>query len=160
MDVVTPALYCDVFDQLERNNIRYVVVSGIAVVLHGHVRPIADLDIAIDADANESQRALYALALAGFFPSIPVPLNLLSVLRMFDQTEREVDVVVRYQISFEELWAGSRHVAVGDRVARVMSLEHLIQAKRIRARSHDLEDIDGLLALAATRDSFIADAAS
>jgi hypothetical protein len=143
-------LYCDVFDQLERGNVRYVVVSGVAVVLHGYMRPLADLDIVIDPEVNESQRALHALALVGFVPSIPLPLNLLSVLRMFDQMEREVDVFVRYHIRFEELWAGSKQVQVGESIARVVSLAHLLQAKRITGRPHDLQDIEGLLALGAS----------
>jgi hypothetical protein len=74
---------------------------------------------------------------------------MLSVLRMFDRSEREVDVFVRYQIPFDQLWASSQHVRVGDSVARVVSLEHLLQAKRINGRPHDLLDIAGLLALEA-----------
>jgi hypothetical protein len=36
-------------------------------------------------------------------------------------------------------------VRVGHSVARVASLDHLIRAKRITARPHDLLDIEGLL---------------
>ena len=139
-----PNLYSDVFEQLERYHVRYCVVSGVAVVLHGHVRPVADLDIVIDPDPLESQRALQALALAGFVPSIPVPLNMVSVFRMFDQDEREVDVFVRFQLPFDELWESSQLAQVGQTVARIPSLENVIRAKQMRGRSDDLEDIDGL----------------
>ena len=147
MNWTTPETYCDVFDRLERDEIRYAVISGVAVVLHGHVRPIADLDMVIDPAPEEAARAMRALARNGFVPSIPLPLNMLSVLRMFDHSEREVDVFVRYQIPFDQLWASSKHVRIGDSVARVVSLEHLLQAKRINARPHDLLDIERLLAL-------------
>jgi hypothetical protein len=143
----TPEIYCDVFDRLERDEIRYAVISGVAVVLHGHVRPIADLDMVIDPTPEEAARAMRALARNGFVPSIPLPLKMLSVLRMFDHAEREIDVFVRYQIPFDQLWASSKHVRIGDSVARVVSLEHLLQAKRINGRPHDLSDIEGLLAL-------------
>jgi hypothetical protein len=33
-----------IFDALNRRNVRYVVVGGVAVVLHGHARLTADLD--------------------------------------------------------------------------------------------------------------------
>src|SRR5215218_249407 len=96
----TPEDYCDLFNRLEDDGVRYVVISGVAVVLHGHVRPIADLDIVIDPAPDEAGRALRTLAGTGFVPSIPLPLNLLSVLRMFDRAQREVDVFVRYHIPF------------------------------------------------------------
>jgi hypothetical protein len=143
----TPATYVDVFDGLERDGVRYVAVSGIAVVLHGHVRPVADLDIVIDAAPQEANRAMQVLARAGFVPSIPLPLSALTVLRMFDRAQREVDVFVRYHIPFDELWASAGRVSVGPSVVRVASLEHVLRVKRIQGRPHDLLDIEGLRAL-------------
>ena len=149
MNLTTPEIYCDVFDWLEHNDVRYAVISGVAVVLHGHVRPIADLDIVVDPAPEEANRALRALTGKGFVPSIPLPLSMLSVLRMFDQSQREVDVFVRYHIPFNELWDSSVRVRVRDSIARVVSLEHLLRAKRITGRPHDLLDLEGLLALKA-----------
>lgn len=145
--MTTPEIYCDVFERLERDAVRYVVISGVAVVLHGHVRPVADLDIVVDPAPEEAGRAMSALARGGFAPSIPLPLSMVSVLRTFDHLQREVDVFVRYHVPFDDLWAGSERVGVGDGVARVASLEHLLRAKRINGRPHDLLDIAGLLAL-------------
>lgn len=145
---MNPEDYADLFAHLEREAIRYVVVSGVAVVLRGAIRPVADLDIVIDAAPQEAQRALHGLMLAGFVPSVPLPLSVLTVLRMFDATQREVDVFVRYPIAFAELWAGSEHLSVGTAVARVVSRAHLLQAKRFYGRPHDLSDIEALLALA------------
>jgi hypothetical protein len=147
LNLTTPQIYGDVFERLERDDVRYVVVSGVAVVLHGHIRPVADLDIVIDPAPEEAHRAMHALTLAGFVPSIPLPLSMLTVLRMFDHSQREVDVFVRYHIPFGELWAESERVQIGDGVARVVSLEHLLKAKRSVGRPHDLSDIEGLLAL-------------
>ena len=146
-DFATPETYSDVFERLELDGIRYVVISGVAVVLHGHARPIADLDIVISPAPGEGDRALRALALAGFMPSLPLPLSMVSVLRMFDAAGREVDLFVRYHVPFDEMWAGSEQRAVGGGIVRVVSLEHLLQAKRINGRPHDLLDIDALLAL-------------
>jgi hypothetical protein len=145
----SPEAYGDVFERFERDGVRYVTVSGVAVVLRGHVRPVADLDIVIDPAPEESRRAMHSLSLLGFVPSIPLPLSMLTVLRMFDQTQREVDVFVRYHILFADLWAGSELISVGDRPARVASLEHLLRAKRVNGRPHDLSDIEALLALEA-----------
>ncbi len=90
-----------------------------------------------------------ALMGAGFLPSLPLPMSAVTVMRMFDSSQREVDVFVRYAVPFEELWASSETVQVDDSVVRVMSLDHLLRVKRIAARPHDLIDIDSLLALGA-----------
>jgi hypothetical protein len=145
--VATPETYGDVFDRLERDAVRYAVISGVAVVLYGHVRPVADLDVVIDPAPDQAALALRALAACGFVQSIPLPLSMVTVMRMFDHAQREVDVFVRYHIPFDQLWANSRHVRVGDGVVRIVSLAHLLQAKRINGRPHDLSDIAALLAL-------------
>jgi hypothetical protein len=149
----TPETYGDVFSLFERERVRYVVVSGVAVVLRGHIRPVADLDVVIDPAPEESNRAMHVLGRLGFVPSIPLPLSMVTMLRMFDQGQREVDVFVRYHVPFAEQWASSELIRVGDRLARVTSLEHLLRAKRVNGRPHDLSDIEALLALEASGHS-------
>lgn len=148
MDFTSPEIYRDVFDRLEHDRVRYVVTAGVAVVLHGHLRSIADLDIVIDPAPDQAERALRSLMCCGFAPSIPLPLSMLTVLRMFDATQREVDVFVRYPISFEEMWRDSELMRVGQSVARIASLEHVLRAKRFNGRAHDLLDITAFSALA------------
>lgn len=145
----SPEIFEDVFERLERDGVRYIVISGVAVVLHGHVRPIVDLDIVVDPAPVEANRALFALVGSGFVPSLLLPLSMLSVLRLFDQTGREVDLFLRYHIAFDAMWTASRLMSVGQKLARVSSLEHLLHAKRINGRPHDLLDIAALLALKA-----------
>ena len=139
-----PETFCDVLEHLNRENARYVVVSGFAVVMHGHKRDIVDLDVVVDPSPRESQRCMHALALAGFMPSIPLPLQMVPVLRLFDRSSREVDVFGRYYIPFEELWSGSESVKVGNQMARIAALEHVVQVKRTLSRPHDLADIEAL----------------
>jgi hypothetical protein len=142
----TPKLFCDVFEWLERESVRYVVVGGVAVVLHGHERQVADLDIVVASESEELRRASVTLAKAGFVSSLPLPLNMLTVARLFDAHAREIDVFVRYRIPFAELWSDSWMAKVGEEKVRVMSLKHLLQVKRLDARPNDLEDLEALLA--------------
>lgn len=148
--LTTPETFCDVFERLAQENVRYVVISGIAVVLHGHARPVIDLDIVVCPAPAEASRAMNALARGGFVPSIPLPLNMVTVLRMFDGAGREIDVFARYHIPFDDLWEHSEHKRVGRSLVRVVSLEHLLRTKRINGRPHDLLDIEALEALAAS----------
>ena len=140
-----PENFCDVLEHLNRQNARYVVVSGFAVVMHGHKRDIVDLDLVVDPSPLEAQRCMHALALAGFVPSIPLPLGMVPVLRLFDQSSREVDVFGRYYIPFEELWPKSELVKVGDQMARIAALEHVVRVKQTLSRAHDLQDIEALM---------------
>lgn len=139
------------FESLEREAARYVVVGGVAVVLHGYARPVGDLDIVVDPAPEESDRTLRVLMRAGFVPSLPLPLSMLTVLRLSDHAGREVDLFVRYQIPFKDLWAASEQRCVGGGVARVMSLEHLLRSQQISGRAHELLDAAGLLACADRR---------
>ena len=147
MKDMIPSWCLAVCDRLEQAGVRYVVVSGTAVVLHGFLRPSADLDVVISRAPDDVARAMNTLMRAGFLPSLPLPMSAVTVMRMFDAVQREVDVFVRYAVPFDELWTGSTHVQVNDSVVRVMSLDHLLRVKRINARAHDLLDIAGLLAL-------------
>lgn len=153
---LTPEDYEDVFVQLEFAQVRYVVIGGVAVVLHGHARPIADLDIAIDPAPDQARRVFNTLSASGFVPSIPLPLSAINIMRMYDRLTREIDVFVRYHIPFAELWSGSELMKVCDRPVRVSSLEHLIREKRFNDQQpSNLPDIEGLLAITKPRDPLI-----
>ena len=145
--MASEAIYIEVIEQLERDQVRYVIVGGVAVVLHGHVRPIADLDLVIDPAPVEADRAVRALTAVGFVPTIPLPITMLTVLRMLDQNHRELDIFIRYHIPFDELWRDSVRLPFGGRVANVASFDHVLREKRYNGRPDDLRDMEALLAL-------------
>lgn len=145
MSEITPEAYCDVVYRLELERARYVVIGGIAVVLRGHIRPISDLDLAINSTPDEISRVMAVLGGLGFVPTIPLPLSALTVLRMFDRSQREVNAFARPYVPFAELWEGSELVRIGQGIARITSLKHLLRAKRICGRPQDLLDIKSLL---------------
>jgi hypothetical protein len=64
------ALYEPILHALERHDVRYVVVGGVATVLRGYPRLTLDLDLAIDLDRAE--QAIDALLELGFVPLLPV----------------------------------------------------------------------------------------
>jgi hypothetical protein len=49
-------LFRPVFEALDAARVRYVVVGGLAVVLHGHARLTADLDLMIDLASEPAAR--------------------------------------------------------------------------------------------------------
>jgi hypothetical protein len=46
-------LFEPILAALERKNVRYVIVGGVATVLHGYARLTADLDLSIDLEADQ-----------------------------------------------------------------------------------------------------------
>ena len=68
-------LYQPLFRALNASGTRYVVVGGVAVVLHGHARLTADVDLILDLERNAAGRAMEALAALGLRPRVPVNLE-------------------------------------------------------------------------------------
>ena len=50
----------DVFSSLQRHKVRYLVIGGIAAVLHGVPRATFDLDLLIDANFDNAKNLLDA----------------------------------------------------------------------------------------------------
>jgi predicted nucleotidyltransferase len=70
----------DVFKSFQQHEVKYVVIGGIASVLHGVPRATFDLDILIEATPQNAERLLQALLDAGLIPI----LNEISVSRRDD----------------------------------------------------------------------------
>lgn len=153
---------------LEGAGVRYLVVGGVAVVLHGHPRFTADLDLAVALDPPNVHAAFEALARLGYRPRVPVSAQLLS-----DPVERrrlvvekgmtvlsfaspelpmtEVDVFADLPFDFEETHARATLVELGAGSVHVASIRDVIEMKRRVARPKDLEDAAALAQLARSR---------
>ena len=155
------ALFEPIFEALNRRNVRYVVVGGVAVVLHGHARLTADLDLAVDLTPSATREAVAALTDVGLQPRLPVDaMDLadpairerwqrekgMTVFSMWDPGDplRSVDLFVENPISFEELWSGADIVDLDGMPARIASIPDLIRLKRIADRPQDHADIEAL----------------
>lgn len=141
--------FIDVLASLHAAGARYVVTGGAAVVLHGGVREIVDLDLIVDPTPAECVGVSNALARAGFFPTIPLPLAQTVVLTFVDLRGRRVDVHVQNLISYAELSKRCIRVTVDDVAVPLIALHDLIEIKQ-RMRPGD-PDIGPLLALAGVR---------
>jgi hypothetical protein len=150
---------------LNSENVRYLVVGGVAVVLYGHLRTTADLDLVVALAPENARRAIAALERLGFRPRAPVPARDfadpekrarwiaekgLIVFSLWSERVKgiEVDLFVKEPYSFEEAYARAVHVALDTTTATVASLDDLIALKRAAGRPLDLADVDALRAIA------------
>ncbi|MEA2414719.1 MAG: hypothetical protein QOI58_1376 [Thermoanaerobaculia bacterium] len=150
-----------VFRLLNDHDIRYVIVGGIAVILHGSPRLTADLDIIIDLEPAQARTTIEVLQQAGFVAEVPV-----DIRQFADETVRRswivdkhmkalslhdgempptvIDLLAESPIAFEELYGRAKLVSVDDMTLRVAAIPDLIALKRLSGRPEDLRDIEEL----------------
>ena len=159
-----PVDFLSLFALLSARQVRYVLVGGLAVVLHGIDRITADIDLALDLSADSVYEAVTALQGAGYRPMLPVDARQLAdpavrrvwreergmqVFSFWDPTHSRpsIDIFVESPIAFVDLWRDSIEVPLDGVTLRVASIRHLIALKRIAGRPQDLADIEQLLTL-------------
>jgi hypothetical protein len=162
-------LFDGVLVALHEASVRYVVVGGVAVVVQGHPRLTADLDLVVDLEERNLLRALGTLESLGLVPRLPVAAasfadpgtrsrwikeRNLTVFSLHDpgRPGREVDLFAEPPLPFEELWDGADVVRLAGVEVRVASIEHLVRMKRAVGRPQDLADVAALEAVAAARE--------
>jgi hypothetical protein len=83
-----------VLSTLTEAKVRYLVVGGVAVVLHGHLRTTLDLDLVLHLERDNLERALAAFSDLGFQPRVPVPLRSFADPMTRDAWAREKNMTV------------------------------------------------------------------
>lgn len=156
------------FEALNRADVRYVVVGGVATVLHGFARLTADVDIVVDLTPAEARKAIDALVGLGLRPRAPVDAAAFAdiavreswmrdkgmrVFSLWDPAHpmREVDLFVEHPIDFEALFARAEIVPLETTTVRVASIPDLIALKRLANRPQDVADIEALEAIQQAR---------
>ena len=64
--------YAEVFEALNREKVKYLVVGGVAVVLHSVMRLTADLDLMVDLKKENLLSFIKVLSSLGYMPKLPV----------------------------------------------------------------------------------------
>ena len=133
----------DVFKSFQQHEIRYVVIGGIASVIHGVPRATFDLDILIEATHENACRLLDALLDAGLgTASLTTPEDLLAnEITIFKDWVR-IDVQTSTPgLDFQQAWNRKETMYYQEQAFYVVSVEDLISSKRAAGREVDLEDV-------------------
>ena len=132
----------DVFRSFQQREVRYVVIGGIAAVLHGVPRATFDLDILIDPTPDNAHRLLAALAEAGMGTAALTTAEkvLANEITVFKDRVR-VDVLTTAPgLTFERAWSERQTMSHTGQSFFVVSKLNLIASKRACGRPVDLED--------------------
>ena len=160
--------YIELFRALEKEDVRYLVVGGVAVNLHGAERMTSDVDLMLALDSANLKRFFLAVASFGFKPVIPATLEQLCdadtlerwitekrmlafALRPTEDTAPTVDILVKPVVDFDEAYPRRLRLAAGGVNISVAAASDLITLKSGTGRDIDKADIRALLRLSELR---------
>jgi hypothetical protein len=126
--------------------VRYVIIGGIAAVLHGVPRATFDLDILIEATQPNAERLLQALRAAGFGTADLIDAQglLANEITVFNDRVR-IDVQTSTPgLAFAEAWNHRETMVYQGQEFYVASRQDVIASKRAAGRRKDLEDVQVL----------------
>jgi hypothetical protein len=146
-----------IIGELADHRVDFLLVGGLAVIAHGHVRLTQHVDILPSPDAANLERLaaalgkLHAAAIGAKSERLPLDLShpeSLSVGNYFLETSHgAIDLVSGPRpdlLRYRRLEARSARATVGGREVKVISKDDLIEMKREAGRPKDLADIAAL----------------
>ncbi len=143
---------------LNRARVRYLVVGGVAMGLHGYVRATGDMDLFVDLASQNTRRALAAFKRLGLRPLIPVnPMDFAKtdVRRKWIREKGMVsfpwyhpkdalfrlDIFVAEPMPFAMAWKRRMIREKDDLEIPVVGVNDLLRMKRKANRDKDRNDI-------------------
>jgi hypothetical protein len=141
---------------LADGGVDFIVIGGIAVVLHGHIRTTRDLDITYDAEPANLEALGQVLVrldarlrgVADVVPFVPDGRTLrVAELLTLETAAGSLDLLATPPgaPTYAKLKAKANQIELDDHhTIRVASIDDMIAMKRAAGRPRDLEDIEAL----------------
>jgi hypothetical protein len=139
---------------LDEREVDYVLIGGLAVQTHGHVRTTNDADLIPAPDSGNLERLAGALRDLGArvlnpgYEDAEVDAKMLPRATIWQFSTRDGGIDVMQEVpggrSYAELSNRALHVRLGEVDVPVVGLDDLIQMKLARGRSVDLADVAAL----------------
>ena len=140
---------------LSESGIRYALVGGYAVALHGAVRGTMDIDIVLNWELGALRKAAMALESIGLESRLPVTAEDVFKFRdeyirnrnlvawnFFDPQDisRQVDIIIVFDLKGKK----REKIRTAAGPLYVLARRELIRMKREAGRPQDLADVDAL----------------
>jgi hypothetical protein len=139
----------DFLKALNDQDVKYIMVGGMAVILHGHSRVTGDMDIWVECTTENYKKLEKAFHQFGM-PVFDMTLQkFLSVKEndvfSFGRNPVGIDVMTAVKgLNFEEAYKLSIVFDDDNLPIRMIHINHLIEAKKASGRLKDLDDINQL----------------
>ena len=140
---------------LNEANVRYAIVGGYAVALHGAIRGTLDIDIALRWTLPDLSTMEAALISIGLVSRLPISANDVFQFRDEyirnrnliawnfhnpDDPSQQVDVIINFDAKSKKVL--KKRLRNTD--IPLLNIQDLIQMKKASARPQDIEDINAL----------------
>jgi hypothetical protein len=136
-------------DALNINGVRYILVGGYSVILHGHSRTTGDMDIWVDRTLENYKKIKSAFLQFGM-PVFDMTqerfLNdsLVDVFT-FGRPPVAIDIMISVLgLDFNECFEKAIYFEDDDLQIRTIHINDLIDAKKASGRPKDLDDLENL----------------
>ncbi len=132
---------------LNDNGVRYLIVGGYAVAMHGHPRYTMDLDVWVEAVPENATRVVRALHQFGFESLGLTEADFLEPDQIIQlgRPPRRIDILTSLTgIEFEPCYPARVEVDVDGVAVAFIGLADLRKNKQASGRHQDLADIESL----------------
>jgi len=132
---------------LNNNQVRYLVIGGYAVALHGHPRYTKDLDVWVDRTPENAERVVAALVEFGFGSLGLAQADFLEAGQIIQlgHPPSRIDILLTLKgVEFDTCYK-HRVIEENDETAvNFIDLDNLIANKKAVGRHQDLADVASL----------------
>ena len=132
---------------LNDNNVRYLVVGGYAVAVHGHPRYTKDMDVWIDMTPDNAARTLDALDQFGFKSLELAEADFLvsDQIIQLGYPPNRIDLLTTIPgVEFADCFPKRTQVNIEGVDVNFIDRENLIANKKASGRHQDLADVENL----------------
>ncbi|MEW6618731.1 MAG: hypothetical protein AB1422_05205 [bacterium] len=150
--------YLGIIDAFDKAEIKYIIVGGMAVNLHGIPRMTYDLDLLLDLEDENLSKFLNLLKEWGYKPKVPVDImdfanqekrndwiknKNMKAFNLVNEESivREIDVIIDSPVSYIQAKNNIKYVKLYHNLVPVIGLNDLIMMKKNTGRKQDEADI-------------------
>ena len=139
--------FLDFVDLCNKHELRYLVIGGYAVSIHGYPRSTKDMDICIELSEANAEKMVLVINDFGF-GSLNLTKNDFLVPHYFTQLGYEpirIDIMNDIDgVNFAEAWENKKVVRMGEIDFNFIGYNELLKVKAKAGRPQDLADIHKL----------------
>ena len=150
--------YHELFRELERFQVRYLLIGGLAVNLHGIPRMTMDVDLWVDLDAGNLQNFFKTAGSLDLKPVLPIQLSELAIpaqrhswietrnmiafsLSSGKPTSPTVDLLLVSPLEFSAAYQNREIRTLSGVNVSLIAIKDLLRLKEAAARAQDAADI-------------------
>lgn len=152
--------YEDILVAFQKQKVKYIIVGGIAINLHGFLRNTADMDILVEMTDENLKKVVTILKKKGYHVKQPVdPMGIadkktrhdwihnknMKAFNFYKEDElKEVDIIIQSPITYEKAVKNALQFKIGNIKIQVISIDDLITMKNYAGRDQDQKDVEQL----------------